>query len=156
VAELDALQPRAPDRPHLIAISGAEGAGKTTAALHWLGRHDWPDGTLYADLAMTGDTPVTAQSVLASWLPILGIPDEHVPADIWELAALYRSLVSGKRLGVLLDGALSAAQARALIPNGPSVVVVTSRTPLTGLALDGAHFVQIVGGEPLAALGDNR
>jgi hypothetical protein len=155
LAELGALAPHDPHRTHLIALSGAEGVGKTTAALRWLNRRDWPDGTLYADLTMTGDTPVTADSVLATWLPILGIPHELMPVDVGELAAYYRSLVHGKRLGVLLDGALSAAQVRPLIPSGPSVVIVTSRRPLTGLARDGARFLQI-DDEPLTARGDHQ
>lgn len=148
LAELDGIEPGDTAGPLVIAITGPAGSGKTAAALHWLHQQKqndrFPDGDLFADLTPTDSAdPMSPSAVLRRWLPALGVPAGDVPSDLDEQAGWYRSLTTGKRLGILLDGALSAAQTRCLIPPGPSVLVVTSRLLLTGLAMDGAHFVHL-------------
>ncbi len=52
-----------------------------------------------------------------------------------------------------LDNAVSAAQVRALLPGGDqNVVVVTSRSRLSGLAMNGARFLDVPPLEPSAAV----
>jgi tetratricopeptide (TPR) repeat protein len=82
---------------------------------------------------------------LARFLRALGVPDEHLPHDIDERAALYRSLLARRRMLVLLDNAAAADQVRPLLPGaGDSVALVTSRGDLAGLvALDGAHQIEL-------------
>ncbi|WP_314175115.1 ATP-binding protein [Streptomyces winkii] len=136
--------------PTLTAVSGLGGVGKTTLALAWLHtlRERYPGGQLYADLrAQSPDGPADPGEVLARFLRDLGVPAEHVPVDVVERTALYRSLTSQRRLVVLLDDALTAAQVRPLLPGGRNVTAVTSRRRLSGLALDGCRAVQL---EPLA------
>jgi tetratricopeptide (TPR) repeat protein len=146
-----------PSRRLAIAvISGVGGVGKTSLASNWLhGVSDrYEGGVLYADLR--GHKPDTARrpgEILAGFLSALGAPPERIPLDLDEQAKLYRSLTSGRRMLVLLDNAASAAQVRALLPGpGPrqadgaglsSLVVVTTRWQIVGLAMDGAHFVEL-------------
>ncbi|WP_069463976.1 tetratricopeptide repeat protein, partial [Actinacidiphila rubida] len=66
-----------------------------------------------------------------------------VPADADDAAALYRSLLADRRVLILLDNAATPSQVRPLLPgSGGSLVIVTSRNRLAGLAIrDGArHF----------------
>lgn len=67
---------------------------------------------------------------------------------------MFRSLTAGRRLLIMLDNAASAAQVRPLLPgHGPSVVLVTTRWRLSGLAVDGASFISV---EPLDEAGSIR
>jgi tetratricopeptide (TPR) repeat protein len=156
LAMLQAMQARSgPDGDHriVVVISGLAGVGKTALALHWL--HDisaqFPDGQLYADLrGHSREGPLSPSEVVGRFLRALGILPAQVPADLAERVGLYRSVTSGRRLIVLLDNAISAAQARPLQPAATSVTVVTSRWRLPGLIATGAASVHL---EPLGVDG---
>ena len=65
----------------------------------------------------------------------------QLPADPDELAGMYRSQLSGRRVLVVLDNAASAGQVRPLLPGTAGcLAIVTSRNRLSGLvAVDGAQ-----------------
>ncbi|MEU5973833.1 tetratricopeptide repeat protein [Streptomyces sp. NPDC047315] len=148
---LDALLDQRPARaPQVLVISGLAGVGKTTFATHWLSEHEdgFPDGLLYADLgapAADGTSgPVSPATVLEAFLIALGAP--AVPAELSQRNALWRSMTSNLRLAVLLDNAFTAAQVRPLLLATPTgLTVVTSRSHLTGLQVDGAAFRRLEG-----------
>ncbi|WP_344236254.1 NB-ARC domain-containing protein [Actinocorallia libanotica] len=148
LAELSGIREAAPDDgPRLIVLTGPGGVGKTSLGLAWLHqiREQYPDGQLFAELRTPGSAePVPPSLPLEAFLRALGTPPDRIPLDVGEQAALFRSLTSGRRLLVLLDDAATAAQVRPLLPGqGPSIVVVTTRRRLSGLALDGASFVAV-------------
>ncbi|MFJ3747012.1 ATP-binding protein [Streptomyces albidoflavus] len=133
----------------LGVLTGLGGVGKSALALSWLHslRSDYPDGQLFADLAGgSGPASRSPDEVVGHFLRALGVGHSAIPTTFSERVAMYRSVTTHRRLLVLLDDAATAAQVRPLIPAGPSVTVVTSRTRLLGLALDGGHAVPL---EPL-------
>jgi DNA-binding SARP family transcriptional activator/tetratricopeptide (TPR) repeat protein len=129
----------------ISAVSGTAGVGKTTLALHWAHRvrARFADGQLYVNLRGfdPGGQVMAPADAVRLFLDGLGVPPERIPPDPVAQAGLYRSLVAGRRMLVVLDNARDAEQVRSLLPGTPSVlVVVTSRSQLTPLvASHGAH-----------------
>jgi DNA-binding SARP family transcriptional activator/tetratricopeptide (TPR) repeat protein len=126
--------------PLTAVVSGTAGVGKTTLAVHWAHAvaERCPDGQLYANLRGFAPraVPVEPDEALRGFLEALGVSGERVPAALDERAALYRSLLTGRRMLVLLDNAKDADQVRPLLPGtGPTVVLITSRNRLHGLAV---------------------
>ncbi|WP_145906860.1 tetratricopeptide repeat protein [Kitasatospora viridis] len=129
----------------LLVVNGPAGVGKTGLLLAWAARRaaDYPDGQLYADLRGHGPgEPAGPAETLGGFLRAFGV--ERIPADPAEAAALWRSVTAGRRVLVLLDNVVTAAQVRQLLPGAPgALVVVASRFRLTGLGVDGAAFLPL-------------
>lgn len=151
LAILDALLTGTEDRPGgpatvvISALSGTAGVGKTALAMHWVHRvaGRFADGQLYVNLRGydPGGPATDPGDVLRGFLEALGVPPARIPADRDGRAALYRSVLAGRRVLVLLDNARDVEQVRPLLPGAPGcLVVVTSRQPLTPLVItEGAH-----------------
>lgn len=130
------------DQPGAVVISaidGAAGIGKTALAVHWghRMRHSFPDGTLYANLRGYGPgQPAIPGEVLDGFLRALGVPPGQIPTAADDRAALYRSLLDGRRVLVVLDNANTPEQVRPLLPAGAScLALITSRSSMTGLVV---------------------
>jgi DNA-binding SARP family transcriptional activator len=129
----------------IVAISGMAGVGKTTLAIHWAHQlaDQYPDGQLYVNLR--GFDPigrvVDPTEPLANILEALGAAPDRMPRTAESRAALFRSLLAGRRMLVVIDNARDADQARPLLPGSADcLVIVTSRNRLAGLvAAQGAH-----------------
>ncbi len=120
-------------------ITGTAGVGKTALAVRWAYRIAgyYPDGQLYLDLrGHAGDPPITSSEALSLLLQSLDVPGERVPVDLHLQMGLYRSLLAGRRVLIVLDNVVDAAHVRPMLPSGPdSHALITSRDALTGLVV---------------------
>ena len=132
-----------------VAIDGMAGVGKTALAIHFAHCiiEGFPDGQLYVDLH--GYHPhqpqLPADDALGHFLRALGVDPRCIPPTTQQRAALYRTLLTGKRILIVLDNAAAADQVRPLLPGSPGcLVLVTSRQRLIDLAVrDGAHPITL-------------
>ncbi|WP_165436414.1 AfsR/SARP family transcriptional regulator [Amycolatopsis suaedae] len=132
----------------VVVLAGTPGAGKTALAVHWAHQHvhRFPDGQLYVNLRGWGPSdPLRPIEALAGFLGALGVRPDAVPTDQDQAAALYRSLLTGRRVLVVLDNAADPEQVRPLLPGHPqALVLVTSRSRLRGLVVThAAHRIDV-------------
>ncbi|MBO3749829.1 winged helix-turn-helix domain-containing protein [Streptosporangiaceae bacterium NEAU-GS5] len=151
-------------------ITGRAGSGKSALAVRVA--HElaplYPDGQLYAESRGTSASPAEPREVLELFLKALGVEAATIPETIEERAKLFRSLLAGRKVLVLLDDVGSEQQVRPLLPGDRGcAVLITARSRLGGLAgvrrteldvLDQSEAVEllarIAGAERVAAESD--
>jgi DNA-binding SARP family transcriptional activator len=131
----------AAQQPTAVTIStlaGTAGVGKTTLAVHWAHKlaDRYPDGALYVNLRgfdASGSATSTDEAV-RGFLDALGVPPHQIPASLSARTGLYRSLLDGRRVLVVLDNARDADHVRPLLPGSAGcLAIVTSRYQLYSL-----------------------
>jgi DNA-binding SARP family transcriptional activator/Tfp pilus assembly protein PilF len=127
----------------VVVLVGQAGAGKTSVAVH--AAHgmaaEFPDGQLFADLH-AASRRVTPVQVLERFLRALGVSGPQMPEGLDERAEMFRSLIAGRRILLVLDDAAGESQVTPLLPgSAAAAVLITSRARLAGLA--GAAHVEV-------------
>ncbi|WIX90393.1 BTAD domain-containing putative transcriptional regulator [Amycolatopsis sp. DG1A-15b] len=128
--------------PVVAALVGPGGVGKSALAVYVAHRisSSYPDGQLHVDLRGTTGTPASPAEVLGRFLRALA-PDT-IPDEADERMDVYRTVLSGRRMLIVLDDAANEQQVRPLLPGTDTcAVVLTSRNRLAGLA--GARPVEV-------------
>ncbi|WP_198676470.1 AfsR/SARP family transcriptional regulator [Kribbella monticola] len=129
------------DGRRLLVVTGAPGVGKTSLGVRiaYLLAESFPDGQWFVRLRDT-----TAEDVLGALLRQSGVPAPAIPDGLDARSAALRSRLADRRVLLVLDDAADADHVRALLPgSGESVVLVTSRSSLHGLSLDGAYLIPL-------------
>jgi DNA-binding SARP family transcriptional activator len=141
--------PGAEGQPRIAVLTGPGGIGKTSLAVYWGHRcaSRFPDGQLYVDLRGFGPgrKPGKTSEIVSYLLTALGAGVEQQPPALDAKTAMFRTLMAGTRMLLILDNARDAAQVRPLLPAaGGCMVIVTSRSPLTSLAaVEGAEILHL-------------
>ncbi|HBX70653.1 MAG TPA: hypothetical protein DEH25_15060 [Chloroflexi bacterium] len=109
---------------NLVCITGMGGVGKSalaTRVAHAFHSH-FPDGVLWANLATS--EPL---AILDSWAHALGVDLSRLP-DFESRAAALRSILSDKKVMLILDDIRDPEDARLLLPGGSGCVsIMTTR-----------------------------
>ncbi|WP_432875685.1 BTAD domain-containing putative transcriptional regulator [Kribbella sp. CA-245084] len=135
----------------VLVLSGLAGVGKSALAVRigHAARDLFPDGQWLVRLR---DRPV--DDVLAELLGFCAVGSDAIPSDPRARVELFREALTGRRVLLVLDDALSVDDVHALLPNAAgSAVIVTSRRSLRELAVTVGASGTVL--EPLSA-GESR
>jgi tetratricopeptide (TPR) repeat protein len=124
----------------LICFHGPGGIGTTSAATSWVAqhKHEYPDGIGFIKLSNPDlGTRESAGEALGSVLRSFGIAAEDVRPTVDERTAQLRDYCAGKKVLLVLDDVINAAQVEYFRLTGAGcTVLVTSRWLLRGLGRD--------------------
>lgn len=148
VSRLDRLS-TATQGPATAVIVGTAGVGKTALAAWWAHKTAdlFPDGQLFVNLRgfAPAARPTSPVDVVRDFLSALDVRPDQIPDSLDAMVGLYRSIVAGRRILVVLDNARDVEQVRPLLPPAEGgFALVTSRNQLTGLVAEhGAHPIAL-------------
>jgi transcriptional regulator with XRE-family HTH domain len=126
LAALDAALAPGPTFGVPVAVVGGAADDAVALVLHWAHRAAarYPDAHLFARLPEADGAGRPAGLVLRGFLRALGVPVAEIPRPVEDGAALYRSLLHGRRALVVLAGVRDAEQVRPLLPGSPTAAVL--------------------------------
>jgi tetratricopeptide (TPR) repeat protein len=152
-ADLETLRAIPPEGGAIITgLKGMGGIGKTALARELA--HEWkprfPDAQLWLEGRGTAPVPTTPERLLEQVL-LAFHPESKFPENVEALSALYRQVLTGKRVLVVLDNAHDDKQAKWLLPPDGCGLIVTSRV-VVNLGVGTIHKVGKLPDDDAAAL----
>lgn len=123
------------ERPAAVVVAGPAGVGKSAlvaSVVPTMG-DAFPDGYVIVELpAGDGETSAGPADVLREvWRELDDIPPTLMPNTVTELAEDYHAVLGGRRMLVVLDGVVDAAQVQPMLSlAGPTLLVTTRRRRL--------------------------
>ena len=111
-----------------MALIGIGGAGKTALAVHVAHKvmAHYSDARVFVDLRGTTTRPLAPVEAMAQVIHAVE-PEIEVPRNAEQVPALYHSVLAGKKILLLLDGAADAGQVEPVLPEPPAAALVTSQ-----------------------------
>ena len=132
IDELNELKSQFNYGANITGLRGLGGIGKTVLAckLAEMLQDRYPDGNLLLELQGSSEKPLTVAEAVSQVIRFY-LPTAHLPQTEAELVGLYRSVLKGKCVLILLDNAFDDRQVRPLVPPSGCGVIVTSRRKFT-------------------------
>jgi hypothetical protein len=135
----------------LICVTGLPGAGKTRLGREIAASLNRGQPGRLLQVTLSHGAPgsedrllaTTPYEALAELLAQLGVPRAEIPATLDGRLARYAAELTDPYPVILLDSVVHEDQVPALLPPSHGCVVLTSRSPLTGLNDLGAQFVPL-------------
>lgn len=118
---------------NVACITGMSGIGKTELALTVAANLSpiYPDAQLLIKMRGRSNTPRASADALATCIRAFTGSEIRLPEDEDELAGLYRSCLSGKRVLILLDDVLHSAQVQPFMPPEGCALLITSQNAIS-------------------------
>jgi hypothetical protein len=117
-------------REAIIALRGMPGIGKTALALILASKikGQFPDGQLFMDMNGTSRSPLSPKDAMAQVIRSYQGIESPLPKDQSSLKGLYFSILSGKKILIVLDNVSNPEQIEPMLPPLGSSFIITSRS----------------------------
>ncbi|MCX7840913.1 MAG: DUF4062 domain-containing protein, partial [Anaerolineae bacterium] len=138
----------------ITGVAGMGGIGKTQLAYvvaHKIAAH-YPDAHILVDCRGTSKSPPSPSELMRQVIQTFEPTADLRQATDAEIAALYCSLLNGKRALILLDNVADAAQVKPLLPPPGCALLITSRRYVTLPGLQPLRLDVLSPAEALALL----